>query len=81
MYGIMYVVRRTTIYLPDDLKRRLEAVARDERRTEADVIREALEEALSRRPFRPPQVPLFAPTGRPSDWAERVDELLEGFGA
>lgn len=75
----MYGVKRTTIYLPDDLKLRLEQVARVERRTEADVIREALAAALARRERPRPTVPLSEGLGDPTV-AERVDELLaEGF--
>ncbi len=81
MYGIMYGVKRTTIYLPDALKARLETAARTEGRTEADVIREALTDALDSRTPPRPQLPLVAATGRSSNRAERVDELLdEGFG-
>ena len=78
---MMYGVKRTTIYLPDDLKARLEAAARVQRRTEADVIREALARALDDQPVPRPRLPLAEPTGRTTNWAERVDELLdEGFG-
>ena len=79
-YGTMYGVKRTTIYLPEELKRQLELTARAESRTEADIIREALAEALGARIPPRPQLPVFAPTGRETDWAERADELLEGFG-
>lgn len=74
----MYGVKRTTIYLPEELKARLEATARSEGRTEAEVIREALASALERRVPRRPHLPLRAPTGRQTNWAERVDELLDG---
>ncbi len=81
MYGMMYGVKRTTIYLPDELKARLEAAARVQGRTEADVIREALAQALESQPAPRPRLPLTAPTGEATNWAERVDELLdEGFG-
>jgi Arc/MetJ-type ribon-helix-helix transcriptional regulator len=77
----MYGVKRTTIYLPDDLKSQLEAKARAEGRTEADVIRQALAAALSQRNPRQPRLPLVEPTGEATNWAEQVDELLgEGFG-
>jgi len=77
----MYGVKRTTIYLPDDLKRQLEQAARREGRTEADVIREALADALASRERPRPTVPLSdAGLGDPTI-AERVEELLvEGFG-
>ena len=81
MYGMMYGVKRTTIYLPDELKARLEAAARVQGRTEADVIREALAQALDEQSAPRPRLPLTEPTGETTNWAERVDELLEeGFG-
>lgn len=72
-------MRQTTIYLPSDLKRRLEQAARQDRRTEASIVRDALEEALNRREVAP-TVPLF-----PEGWgdptvAERADELLADLG-
>ena len=75
----MPFVRQTTIYLPDDLKRRLEQAARQDRRTEASIVIGALEEALNRREVAP-TVPLF-----PQGWgdmavSERVDELLADLG-
>jgi len=75
---MMYGVKRTTIYLPDDLKAQLEMAARSEGRTEAEVIREALARALEQRTPRRPHLPLSAPTGRQTNWAEQVDELLDG---
>jgi hypothetical protein len=77
MYGIMYGVKRTTIYLPEDLKSTLARAAEEEGRTEADLIREGIERLLrSRHPE--PQIPLFS-SGKP-DLAENVDKLLAGFG-
>ena len=77
----MYGVKRTTIYLPDDLKAKLEATARAEGRTEADVIRKALADALEQRMSRRPRLPLTEPTGESTNWAEDVDEILDaGFG-
>lgn len=77
----MYGVKRTTIYLPDDLKAQLEAAARAEGRTEADIVRQALADALRRRTPRRPRLPLAESTGQTTNWAERVDELLgDGFG-
>jgi Arc/MetJ-type ribon-helix-helix transcriptional regulator len=78
---MIYGVKRTTIYLPDELKAQLEATARAEGRTEADVIREALADALTQRMSRRPRLPLTEPTGEQTNWAEQVDELLDaGFG-
>ena len=81
IYGTTDGVKQTTIYLPDDLKKRLELVARQERRTEAAIVREALADALDRREVSP-TVPLFAEGWGDPTLAERVDELLAdtGFG-
>jgi hypothetical protein len=73
----MYGVKRTTVYLPEELKRSLAIAAHEEKRTEADLIREGIERLLqSRRPD--PRIPLFK-SGNP-DLAENVDRLLDGFG-
>ena len=76
-YGILYGMRRTTVYLPDDLKGELSRAARDEGRTEADLIREGVERLLRDR-LPEPRLPLFA-SGDPH-LADNVDTLLAGFG-
>jgi Arc/MetJ-type ribon-helix-helix transcriptional regulator len=69
-------VQKTTVYLPDELKRAVERVATDSRRSEAEVIRDALSEYTSRVRPRP-----RAGTFSHGSLADRVDELLgEGFG-
>lgn len=79
MYGTMYGMRKTTVYLPDELKRALERRAAELGRSEAELIRDALAHELDRaRP--PPRIPLTGePLGDPTA-AERVDELLADFG-
>lgn len=76
-YGTMYGMTKTTLYLPDGLKSALARRARIERRSEADIIREALEVALA--PYRgaEPTLPLFDSAELTS---ERTEELLSGFG-
>ncbi len=64
---------KTTVYLPDELKRAVEAEARRMGSSEAEVIRKAVA-ALVTRP-RPRAAIL---DGEP--FADRVDELLAGFG-
>ncbi len=64
---------KTTIYLPDDLKRAVEREARSRGVPEAEVIREAVAAAVSRPRPRPGIIDGEA-------LAERVDELLDGFG-
>ncbi|MEE8602337.1 CopG family transcriptional regulator [Euzebya tangerina] len=72
---------KTTVYLPDELKRQLALVADLEGRSEAEVIRVAISNHVSRPRRRPPTLPLVnEPLGDP-DAARRVDDLLEeGFG-
>jgi plasmid stability protein len=76
---MMYGMRRTTVYLPDDLKRALERTAAAQGKSEADVLRGALAAATAEHAHPRPQVPLFD-SGDPT-LAERVDEeLAAGFG-
>jgi hypothetical protein len=71
----MYGMKKTTVYLSDELKRRLERTAREQNRSEADVIRAGIELATASDPPRP-RLGLFN-SGRPiEDW----DEALAGFG-
>jgi plasmid stability protein len=76
----MYGMRRTTIYLPDELKAALERTAAAQGTSEAEVIRSALAAATSEQAHPRPRLPLFE-SGDPT-LAERVDdELAAGFGA
>jgi plasmid stability protein len=71
---------KTTIYIPDDLKVALRRRADAERRSESDIIREALAEAVSGYSTRAPRK-LPVPPGPKTNYAEHIDELLaEGFG-
>ena len=73
-------MRKTTLYLPDELKASIQRIAERESRSEADVIRAALRSAVETAAPPRPRIPLVsAGLGDPSA-AERVDELLEGFG-
>jgi Ribbon-helix-helix protein, copG family len=70
---------KTTVYLPDELKRDLERVATQSGRSEADLIREGIATVIGTQAAPRPRIPLFE-SGDPT-LAERVDELLaEGFG-
>ena len=73
---------KTTVYLPEGLKARLERLARQEGRSEADVIRTALEEYTSTRARPRPKLPLIEGGNSPPDLAERFDDYfrLSGFG-
>ncbi len=74
----MYGMVRTTVYLPEGLKKSLEQVARAKGCSEAELIREGVREMVERHRQLQPRIPLFA-SGKP-DLADRVEELLEGFG-
>lgn len=78
----MYGVKRTTIYLTEDQKVELEAIAGRTRRTEAELIREGVDHVIElHRPRRRKPQPLFAFNDPILDDPGRVDEALEGFGA
>ncbi|MDQ3886104.1 MAG: ribbon-helix-helix domain-containing protein [Actinomycetota bacterium] len=73
---------KTTLYLPDDLKRQVEDAARRRGISEAEFYREALRQAVVQ-PRPRPKGALFASGTGPgtSDLSSRVDEILaEGFG-
>ncbi|RPA58502.1 ribbon-helix-helix protein, CopG family [Gordonia oryzae] len=67
---------KTTLYLPDDLKRAIELEARRRSISEAEVVREALRAALDGQKPRP-RGGLFVGD---EPIAERAEELLNGFG-
>lgn len=69
---------KTTVYLPEPLKRRLQRLANRLGRSEAQLIRDAVERLVEERPPPRPRLPLFA--GTEPHLAERVDEALAGFG-
>jgi hypothetical protein len=75
---MMYGMRRTTVYLPDDLKAALERTASARGTSEAEIVREALVAATREPAYPKPRLPLFE-SGDPT-LAERVDEALAGFG-
>lgn len=80
-YGIIYGVRRTTIYLDEDQKRALEVIAKRTSRTEADLIREGVDQVVEVHGLRrrKPRA-LFALKDPVLDDPSRVEEALEGFG-
>ena len=74
MYGNMARMLKTTVYLTDELKLRVEGVAERTGRSEAEVIRTALEEYTARERPRP-RAPLFS-VPPIEDW----DEAMKDFG-
>lgn len=77
-YGTMYGMQKTTVYLPEELKRALGRVASRRGMSEAELIREALRAITMDAEPPKPRLPLFE-SGLP-DLAERVDTALDGFG-
>ncbi|HEX5493203.1 MAG TPA: CopG family transcriptional regulator [Mycobacteriales bacterium] len=72
---------RTTVYLTRQAKHRLAVAARRRHRSEAELIREAIDQLLAAEPHHPtPTLPVFDDLD-PS-LPDRVDEeLARGFGA
>ena len=70
---------RTTVYLPEELKDELERAAAATGRSEAELIRDGVRAVVDAQKPAAPRIPLFR-SGVP-DLAERVDELLAGFGS
>lgn len=70
-------VFKTTLYLPDELRDAIKAAAARQGASEAEVIRAAIKLGLASQSPRP-RGALF--TGS-EEIADRVDELLGGFGA
>jgi len=71
-------MEKTTVYLPDDLKRSLRRLALSSGRSEAAIIREAIAVQVSVLEQPRPRGGLFA-SGEPT-LSEQVDEALDGFG-
>lgn len=71
-------MRKTTVYLTDDLKRALRRAAKSTGRSEAELIREGIGLVTGTHRIAEPRLPLFE-SGKP-DLAERAEELLAGFG-
>lgn len=65
--------QKTTVYLPDDLKAAVESEARRRGLPEAEVIRQAIADAV-RRP-RPRAAIIEG-----ESFAEQAEDLLAGFG-
>ena len=70
----IYGMIKTTVYLPESLKKDVERQAQRRSCSEAEVIRQAILDAVSRPKPRPGII------AGDSDWAEQVDDLMQGFG-
>lgn len=67
-------MKKTTVYLPESLKRKVQRQARLRSCSEAEVIRQAIHDIVLRPDPRPGIIP------GDSSWAEHTDDYLEGFG-
>lgn len=67
-------MHKTTVYLPEKIKVGVEREARLRSCSEAEVIRQAIADAVTRPAPRSGIIP------GDSAWALEVDELLAGFG-
>jgi hypothetical protein len=77
---MMYGMKRTTIYLPDELKAALERAAAAQGTSEAEIVRGALLAVTIDHAHPKPRLPLF--DSGDATLAERVDEeLAAGFGS
>ncbi len=80
-YGTLTDMKRTTIYLPEEMKARLEAEAARRQITESELIRRAVDKELQR------PVPRGGIVSGPGDGTNGADltratarQWLEGFG-
>lgn len=73
-----YGMEKTTVYLTAAQRRALARTARATGRSEAELIRQGVDEVTAGHRVSEPTIPLFD-SGQ-GDLAERADELLEGFG-
>jgi Arc/MetJ-type ribon-helix-helix transcriptional regulator len=71
-------MKKTTVYLPAALKRTLTRVARQRRRSEAALLREAVRALTADAEAPAPRLPLFR--GKGPSIAEDIDRELAGFG-
>jgi Arc/MetJ-type ribon-helix-helix transcriptional regulator len=67
---------KTTVYLPEKLKRQVKRAAARTKRSEAEVIRDAIATVMRWQSAPKPRLPLFAEGLGDPTIAERVDELL-----
>ena len=71
-------MKKTTVYLPEDLKFALRRIAEQRGRSEAELIREAVSNLVHDSEPPRPRLPLFS-SGDPM-LAQRFEEELRGFG-
>ena len=72
--GTIYGMIKTTIYLPESLKREVARRARQLSCSEAEVIRQAIRDAVSR------PKPRHGIISGGNLWGRHVDDYMKGFG-
>jgi hypothetical protein len=75
---MLYGMQKTTVYIPQDVKRALGRAAALRGVSEAELIRQALRALIAQDPHPRPRLPLFK-SGKPR-LAESVEDALAGFG-
>jgi Ribbon-helix-helix protein, copG family len=78
IYGNLYGMQKTTVYIPSDIKSALGKLATARGLSEAEVIRQALRAVTAEIVPPRPRVPLFK-SGKPR-LAEQMGDALKGFG-
>ena len=78
IYGKLYGMQKTTVYIPSDIKSALGKLATARGLSEAEVIRQALRAVTAQIVPPRPRLPLFK-SGKPR-LAEQIDDALKGFG-
>ena len=78
IYGKLYGMQKTTVYIPADIKSALGKLATARGLSEAEVIRQALRAVTAQIVPPRPRLPLFK-SGKPR-LAEQIDDALKGFG-
>jgi hypothetical protein len=73
------VLKKTSIYLDEDLDARLARRAAEEGITKAELIRRSLD-AVAHKPKRPKPKSIGIIKGGPPDLSSNVDKYLDGFG-
>jgi hypothetical protein len=71
-------MEKTTVYLTSAQRRALARTAKATGQSEAELIRQGVDEVTAGHRVAEPRIPLFDSGGQ--DLAGRVDELLDGFG-
>jgi len=74
------VLTKTTVYLPEGDYRRLKSIARERKRTAAQLVREAVAEYALKHGRKAKPRSLGAGRSGRGDLSERAEELLAGLG-